>query len=225
MQSETIGKLAEALSKAQGQMDNAKKDSINPHFKAKFADLASVIDAIKEPLSKNGLSYVQYFEEDNFVVTKLMHASGEWICGKLKLIINKQDMQGLGSAITYARRFSLTSMMGIFQDDDDGNSAVKGTNGHKHLQEKPKLDDTVSNKSDDTLPNNVLDMDNSKRQWKFDRSKHLQPIVKFTDQLQNKGMTKNDIMTLSGMNKPLDDFSEEEYLNFLGILGKKVNER
>lgn len=122
MKSDTIGKLAEALAKAQGMMEFAKKDSLNPHFKSKYADIAAVIEAIREPLSKNGLSYVQ-FEEDDYLITMLMHISGEWISGKMKLILSKQDMQGKGSAVTYARRFSLSSMVGIAQDDDDGNVA------------------------------------------------------------------------------------------------------
>lgn len=127
MQSETIGKLAEALAKAQAQMENAKKDSVNPHFKSKYADIASVIDAIREPLSKHGLAFVQYAEEENgimYLITKLIHSSGEWISGKMKLLITKQDMQGLGSAITYARRYGLSAIVGLAQDDDDGNAAA-----------------------------------------------------------------------------------------------------
>lgn len=116
--SETISKLAEALSKAQSEMDSAKKDSINPHFKSKYADLASVIDAIR-PIYKYGLSYVQTLKGKT-LLTVLMHTSGEWISSELELIIQKNDMQGLGSALTYARRYSLSSMMGIAQDDDDG---------------------------------------------------------------------------------------------------------
>lgn len=124
--SETIGKLAEALAKAQGEMDNAKKDSNNPFFKSKYADLASNIDSIKGPLSKHGLSYVQFTDEENeknYLITKLMHSSGEWISGRLKLILKQNDMQGLGSAITYARRYGLAAMVGLAQEDDDGNEA------------------------------------------------------------------------------------------------------
>lgn len=127
METPTIGKLAEALAKAQAEMDCAKKDSINPHFKSKYADIASVIDAIKEPLSKHGLSYVQYIDQTATggiaLITKLMHMSGEWISGCLPLILSKNDMQGLGSALTYARRYSLSAIVGIAQDDDDGNSS------------------------------------------------------------------------------------------------------
>lgn len=92
MKSETIGKLAEALAKAQQEMESAKKDSINPFFKSKYADLAAVIEAIQVPLSKNGLSYVQYVDEENdkqYLVTELLHTSGEWIHGRVKLIPSK----------------------------------------------------------------------------------------------------------------------------------------
>jgi hypothetical protein len=122
-QSETIGKLAEALSKAQAAMENALKDSTNPFFKGKYADLAGIINAIKLPLGQNGLSYVQYLDTEGdfqYLYTKLMHISGEWLQGRLRLLIGKNDMQGLGSAITYARRYTLSAMVGLTQEDDDG---------------------------------------------------------------------------------------------------------
>lgn len=123
-ESATIGELAKALAKAQGEMDTAKKDSTNPHFKSKYADITSVIEAIREPLSRNGLAFIQPIErtEDGLaLVTKVIHVSGEWISGSLPLILSKDDMQGLGSALTYARRYSLAAMFGIGQEDDDGN--------------------------------------------------------------------------------------------------------
>jgi hypothetical protein len=125
--SESLGKLASALAQAQAQMEFAKKDSTNPHFKSKYADLASVIDAVRKPLASNGLSYVQYAESqgnDQYLVTQLMHSSGEWLSSRLKLILSKQDMQALGASLTYARRFGLSAMVGIAQDDDDGETAV-----------------------------------------------------------------------------------------------------
>ncbi len=152
MESQSISKLAEALSKAQGMMESAKKDSVNPHFKSKYADLASVIEAIREPLSKNGLSYVQYLEKTDVglaLVTKLMHSTGEWISGSLPLMIGKNDMQGLGSSLTYARRYSLSAMTGIAQDDDDGNTATakpdtsKWVLGQKELADLKKICEAV----------------------------------------------------------------------------------
>lgn len=122
----TIGKLAEALSKAQGEMASAVKDSTNPHFKNSYADITSVIEAIREPLSKHGLAYMQIPSKTDggmILITKLMHTSGEWISGDIPLLITKNDMQGLGSSLTYARRYALSAMFGIGQEDDDGNSA------------------------------------------------------------------------------------------------------
>lgn len=125
--SDSIKELATALSKAQGQMEGAKKDSQNPFFKSKYADLAAIVEAAKKPLSDNGLSYAQIPDEcDNGVLveTILMHTSGEWISGKLKMPVSKQDAQGVGSAITYARRYGLQAMLGIPAEDDDGNAAT-----------------------------------------------------------------------------------------------------
>jgi hypothetical protein len=125
--SETIGQLALALSKAQGQMKFAAKDAANPFFKSKYADLASVIEAIKVPLSANGIAFVQATDfEDNAVIveTVLMHESGEWISGKLRMQPTKNDPQGVGSAVTYAKRYGLQALAGVPSDDDDGNAAT-----------------------------------------------------------------------------------------------------
>jgi hypothetical protein len=131
--SDSIKELAAALAKAQGLMGDAKKDSTNPFFKSKYADLASVIDAIKSPLSENGLSYMQFpignEKEEIGVETLLAHSSGEWIMGDPFFIpVNKADAQGYGSAITYVKRYSLQAIIGVpSDDDDDGNSASKNT--------------------------------------------------------------------------------------------------
>lgn len=125
--SETIGQLALALSKAQGQMKFAAKDANNPFFKSKYADLASVIEAIKVPLSANGIAFVQATDfEDNAVIveTILLHESGEWISGKLRMQPTKNDPQGVGSAVTYAKRYGLQAIAGVPSDDDDGNAAT-----------------------------------------------------------------------------------------------------
>lgn len=125
----TIGKISEALSKAQGEMKAAHFDKENPHFKSRYATLSSIVDAIREPLSKNGLSYTQGIRKDFegwTLTTLLMHSSGQWISNIVPLIISKNDMQGLGSAITYARRFGLSSMVSaVAEEDDDGNASVK----------------------------------------------------------------------------------------------------
>jgi len=126
--SESIAKLAEALAKAQGQMGAAIKGENNPFFKSKYSDLASVIDAIKVPLSENGLSFVQAtdFDESSGVIveTRLMHSSGEWIESRIKMTPAKQDAQGIGSCVTYAKRYGLQALVGVPSDDDDGEGAA-----------------------------------------------------------------------------------------------------
>jgi len=124
--SDNLDKLATALSKAQGEMEFAKKDSENPYFKSKYADLASVWSACQEPLKNNGLSVTQTFDSSEIgvkIVTTLLHASGQWLSGELVIRPVKLDPQGIGSAITYGRRYSLAAIVGVIQDDDDAEAA------------------------------------------------------------------------------------------------------
>jgi hypothetical protein len=119
--------LAAALSKAQGDIKGAKKDTLNPHFGKKYADLGSVWDVVREPLSKNGLSISQfpYSTESGVGITSiLLHTSGQWMKTSLLLYPQRTDPQGMGSAISYARRYSLASIMGVYQEDDDAESAT-----------------------------------------------------------------------------------------------------
>lgn len=138
--SENINELALALSKAQGQMESAKKDSTNPHFRSKYADLAAVVEAIKKPLTDNGLSYLQGFGWDDqgalIVHTRLLHSSGQWVESDLRVRPVKDDPQGVGSAVSYGRRYALQSLVGLTADDDDGNASsaaprkAEATNGY-----------------------------------------------------------------------------------------------
>ena len=124
--SESLAALAAALSKAQGVMEGATKAGLNPHFKSKYADLASVWDACRKPLADNGLSVVQLPGGDGqtlSVTTILMHESGEWIEGTMTMTPTKNDPQGVGSCLTYARRYALAATVGISPEDDDGNAA------------------------------------------------------------------------------------------------------
>jgi hypothetical protein len=126
-QSESIAALATALCEAQHELQSAKKDSINPHFKSKYADLGAIWDACRASLHKHGLAVIQAPEPSDIGIllrTVLMHKSGEWIDGTLLIPASKQDPQGYGSAMSYARRYALASMVGIVaDDDDDGNAA------------------------------------------------------------------------------------------------------
>ena len=126
-QSDSIKELATALSKVQGELTYAKKDSANPFFKSRYADLESVWDACRDLLAKNGLSVIQmpgnYFEGRMWLVTKLCHTSGEWIEQEMSVPVPKADPQGAGSALTYMRRYALAAFVGVVQADDDGNAA------------------------------------------------------------------------------------------------------
>jgi hypothetical protein len=131
-QSESIAKLAAALVKAQAEVENATKDSRNPHFKSGYASLASVIDTTKPVLSKYGLAVVQMPGFADGLATldcRLVHESGEWIEGTAGAPLQKNDPQGVGSALTYLRRYSLAALTGITQEDDDGNAASSNGNG------------------------------------------------------------------------------------------------
>lgn len=124
--SEAINEIATALSKAQAAIAGAVKDKTNPHFKSDYADLASVWDACRKPLTDHGLSVAQTAatEEGRVgVTTILMHSSGQWIRDSLVMKPTKDDPQGVGSCITYARRYALAAMVGVAPEDDDGNAA------------------------------------------------------------------------------------------------------
>ena len=128
LQSEQINELMTALAKAQGSMTHAKKDSTNPHFKSNFADLASVWIACRQALSENDLAVAQTLDiagEKSVLVTILGHKSGQWIKSIIPLPIQRPGPQEMGSCISYCRRYALASMVGVYQDDDDGEAAAK----------------------------------------------------------------------------------------------------
>lgn len=129
-------KLAEALAKAQAKIRNPSKTSVNPHFKSKYTNLATGIDAVRAALSDNGLSVTQTtdFEGELLVLyTRLLHSSGEWIGSRWPVgAFTKMTQQQIGSALTYSRRYSLFSLVGISGDDedDDGNAASSHHEAH-----------------------------------------------------------------------------------------------
>ncbi len=121
--------LASAMAKAFGEIDAATKSAANPHFKSKYADVTAVIEAIKPALIGNGLFFTQHplpSENGITVETFLHHAGGESLSlGSLFVPANKNDAQGFGSALTYARRYALVTAFGVPTEDDDGNAASK----------------------------------------------------------------------------------------------------
>lgn len=132
--SEQCADLFAAVAKAQGEIEGAKKDSTNPHFKSSYADLASVRDVTREPLAKNGLAILQWprtTEGGVEIETILTHSSGQFMSGVLWLPCGKFDAQGIGSAITYGRRYALMAVTGVAPVDDDGNAAVASGGGSR----------------------------------------------------------------------------------------------
>lgn len=124
--SEQINEIAKALATAQGLMDNASKDRKNDHFKSKYADLASVRDAVIGPLSSAGIAVLQApstTAEGVVVETRFVHGSGQWLSCSVGATPRAYDPQSVGSAITYLRRYGLMALAGIAPEDDDGNAA------------------------------------------------------------------------------------------------------
>lgn len=125
---ENVGELFKALALAQGQICNAKKDSVNPFFKSKYADLAEVINVSKEALSSNGLCVMQFPSHEGEIVTVttvIGHSSGEWMKSDVSAVADKMDIQTVGKLITYLRRYAYSAVVGIAQEDDDGQAAAQ----------------------------------------------------------------------------------------------------
>lgn len=130
--------IAKALLDAQKKIENATKDAKNPHFRNNYATLESVLEAVKGVANGVGIVIVQTGgkdQEGHFIETKLLHESGEEIASKVYLVLDKMNMQGLGSAITYARRYSLAALFAIGQDDDDGNQGSGIQRNHPPAQD------------------------------------------------------------------------------------------
>jgi hypothetical protein len=129
--SQSTAGLDAALAKAQGEIEAASKDKVNPAFRSKYADLTAVWAAIRPALAKHGISVTQWpvHSDDGrlHMITRLAHG-GEWLRGHFSIPVTKQDAHGYGSATTYAKRFSLAAAVGVVaDDDDDGNAASKAS--------------------------------------------------------------------------------------------------
>jgi hypothetical protein len=143
--SESVKELAAALAKAQGSMTAAKMDAVNPFLKNKYADLGSIIQAARKPLSDNGLAFTQHptmSEAAVTVTTFLAHASGEWIESEITLPLDGSKgmslAQSMGSIITYLRRYTLAAILGIYADEDtDGNESKSAKKEQPKPEEQP----------------------------------------------------------------------------------------
>ena len=146
-QSEQIEKLAAAIVKAQGALEPARKDRTNPFFHSTYADLGSVWEALK-PFTENGIAVTQSPADAPSghisIETQLTHLSGQWMRSRLTLPLSKNDPQGAGSALTYARRYALGCMTGVVtEEDDDGNAASRAAFKPTIPQSRPKQDATM----------------------------------------------------------------------------------
>jgi len=152
--SESIVDLAKALTVLQGQLKTVPKDKVNPVHKSKYADLSAIWEMCRKPLADNGLSLVQTTEiaENNVILeTTLLHSSGQWLRGKLSLNPTKLDPQGVGSSMTYGRRYAMCALLGIAADeDDDGGGGSRG-------KDKTVIDSDWLKKSLKSLNWNPLD--------------------------------------------------------------------
>ena len=149
-------KIAQAFVKAKKEFSPALKDKTNPAFRSKYADLGACLEAVNDALLNNGIAlYQETFDVESGVTveTVLLHESGETMrCGKLHVPAAKQDPQGYGSALTYARRYSLMAACGIAPEDDDGNAAAKAKQDREEHDAKKKAELDYAKFKDAHLP-------------------------------------------------------------------------
>lgn len=138
--SETVAELAKAMTKMQGQLTSVRKDKVNPFYHSLYADLSSVWEVCRKPLAENGLGVIQALDtgvEGTALETMLLHSSGEWIKGRVLVKPVKDDPQGLGSAVTYLRRYALCAMLGISAEEDEDGNAASGKSGQTQNKQAP----------------------------------------------------------------------------------------
>lgn len=138
--SHTLSELAKAMILFQVKVESIKKDANNPFFKSKYASLSNILDAIKDPLIESGLTVMQFPTGDYGLTTLLIHESGEYLKSEYSMKPVKDDPQGRGSAITYARRYALAAALSLnIDEDDDGNLATYGKSHPEDKDEKQWL--------------------------------------------------------------------------------------
>lgn len=167
--SNSIKELANALCNFQGAVAKVKKTETNPFFKSKYADLSAILDVIREPLTENGLSFVQFPKGRYGLETMLMHVSGEWISESYEMEPTKKDPQGAGSVITYQRRYALGAILGLNIDiDDDGNKGSEPVKSEvttvmimqaDELVRKAELDEPTKERAERALANPDLTLE------------------------------------------------------------------
>lgn len=205
--SEQIDQISMDLSRAQGEIKNPPFDSINPHFKNKFASLPVTFEEVRPVFSKYGLSFIQAVsttEKGNFLITRLMHKSGQWMQSEMLLILPKQDMQGLGSATTYAKRYQICAFAGVAGDqDDDGNQAVK-----PKVEEKPK-------------PKEIHKESDPKKENKFLSEAQVKRLFALANNAAWKNSQVKEFMKVAFKLESTKDLTWVQYESLCKILEKK----
>lgn len=188
--SESISEIATALSKAQSKLENAVYNKTNPHFKSKYADLASVRDAIIPIMSSHDISIIQTTKRDDscvVLVTTMLHKSGEFISSEYPVLCANQTPQAMGSALTYARRYSLAAIAGIAaEDDDDGNVAQQQQPKPQQKQDQEQIPKIVF-----LNENNITSEYNSVGEW-LNTYKSLLSIFVESANFENFNKIKNN---------------------------------
>ena len=195
--SETIVELATALAKAQGQIEDATKDGINPAFRSKYADLAAVRAVIREPLAANDLAIMQFprtrlgYAE---VETMLVHKSGEFVSETLEIPVSKFDAHGIGSGITYGRRYGLMSILCLAAVDDDGNAAVEKAPVQQPIKKpapKPERME-ISKEEADEVADTLLDA-------AYQGTEHLTKTWRSLEQIQRNAIPADAVAKLKAV--------------------------
>jgi ERF superfamily len=202
-----FGKIYPAFIKAQSEFGNAKKDAINPHLKNKYATLSAIIDAVRDILAKYDLAFSQNPKNSGnmdyiTIETIIMHSSGETIKSEFSLPVLKKDAQGVGSAITYARRYALTSILGLGTEDDDAELATKAA---------PKIQQKIEKPSDEQ----VKEAMESRKKWivkKVENGADAQDILESINLMMKKASEEGRVIS----NEDIEDLK-----NFAGNMLKE----
>lgn len=191
--SETIAEIAVAFAKFQAAVATVNKDGENPYFKSKYATLENIIETIRKPLSDNGLSFSQFPTGENGLTTILLHSSGQYLMASYTMKPKDNTPQGIGSAITYMRRYALSAVLGIATEEDDDGNAASAT---KKEGLKPYTVKRVIPASDDESCGNTERQEFVQQEIDDALKEEIKNILKTVIQ---KPATKTNVKALTGL--------------------------
>ena len=183
LQSAEIGEIAAALSVAQAEINPAEKNATNPHLKNKYANISAIYDAVREVLPRHGLCVVQTMLPTDgtraHVRTTLAHKSGQWFASECVMPLDRQGgAQGMGSAITYARRYSLSAILGVVADEDDDGNGAQGRNNKSQI-EKDRAAAKANNPNPPSDPQRKMFMSMMSKKHNGNRDAILDDLSKY----------------------------------------------